>query len=154
MFISPKAEIAKTGRSVDSSTGYWVTRLARAMECDFENRLSVHGVTRIACAILGAIAIDNKSTAASLASFIGVDAAAMTRHLESREKRGAPGNHIYKVGRQRSCTRASLADEAFRNPIPTPKAHFEGAHGLTLLRSNRVVATGRVLALAFGELLE
>lgn len=33
------------------------------------------------------------------------------------------------------------------------KAHFEEANGVTLLRSNRVVATGRVRALAFGELL-
>ena len=88
MFASPETKIAKKDQSVHSSTGYWVTRLARAMECDFENRLSIHGVTRTACAILSAIANDNKSTPASLASFIGVDPAAMTRHLDRVEKQG------------------------------------------------------------------
>ncbi|WP_259635350.1 MarR family winged helix-turn-helix transcriptional regulator [Stieleria sedimenti] len=84
----PTAKIANEDRSIRSSTGYWVTRLARTMESDFENRLSVHGVSRAACAILSAIANDKKTTPASLASFIGIDAAAMTRHLDRLEEQG------------------------------------------------------------------
>lgn len=79
---------AETAKSIRSSTGFWVTRLARAMECDFENRLKVHGVTRAACAILGAIAHDDKSTPAALATFIGIDGAAITRHLDRLEEQG------------------------------------------------------------------
>jgi DNA-binding MarR family transcriptional regulator len=88
LFTLPEAKIAKEGCSIHSSTGYWVTRLARAMECDFENRLSVHGVSRAACAILSAIANDGKTTPASLASFIGIDGAAITRHLDRLEIQG------------------------------------------------------------------
>ena len=88
MLTLPEARIAEEERSIHSSTGYWVTRLARAMECDFENRLKVHGVSRAACAILSAIANDGKNTPASLASFIGIDGAAITRHLDRLEEQG------------------------------------------------------------------
>jgi DNA-binding MarR family transcriptional regulator len=74
--------------SVESSTGYWVTRLARVMEGDFEKRLEPHGVTRASCAILNAIFYDKQSTPAALASFIGIDGAAITRHLDRIEKQG------------------------------------------------------------------
>jgi DNA-binding MarR family transcriptional regulator len=84
----PEATLAKKDRSIHSSTGYWVTRLARAMECDFENRLKVHGVSRAGCAILSAIANDGRNTPAALASFIGIDGAAITRHLDRLEKQG------------------------------------------------------------------
>mgnify|MGYP001555691009 CR=1 FL=1 len=87
-FKLPEAEIATNGQSIHSSMGYWVTRLARAMECDFENRLSVHGVSRATCAILSAITNDGKTTPASLASFIGIDGAAITRHLDRLEEQG------------------------------------------------------------------
>ena len=88
LFTLPEVTIAKQGRSIHSSTGYWVTRLARAMECDFENRLNVHGVTRAACAILSAIVNDGKTTPASLATFIGIDGAAVTRRLDRLEEQG------------------------------------------------------------------
>lgn len=84
----PEEKIAKEDQSIYTSTGYWVTRLARAMECDFENRLNVHGVTRAGCAILNAIKNDRKTTPASLASFIGIDGAAITRHLDRLEEQG------------------------------------------------------------------
>ena len=67
------------------------------MECDFENRLNVHGVSRAACAILTAITNDGKTTPASLASFIGIDGAAITRHLDRLESQGL-------LVRQRSTT--------------------------------------------------
>ena len=88
LFTLPEGTIAKQGRSIHSSTGYWVTRLARAMECDFENRLNVHGVSRAACAILSAIVNDGKTTPAALATFIGIDGAAVTRHLDRLEEQG------------------------------------------------------------------
>ena len=88
LFTLPEATIAKQGRSIHSSTGYWVTRLARAMECDFEKRLNVHAVSRAACAILSAIVNDGKTTPASLATFIGIDGAAVTRHLDRLEEQG------------------------------------------------------------------
>jgi hypothetical protein len=34
----PEARIAQEDRSIHSRTGYWVTHLARAMECEFEMR--------------------------------------------------------------------------------------------------------------------
>ncbi len=67
------------------------------MECDFENRLEAHGVSRAACAILSAITNDRKTTPATLASFIGIDGAAITRHLDRLEKQGL-------VARERSTT--------------------------------------------------
>jgi DNA-binding MarR family transcriptional regulator len=65
-----------------ASTGYWVTRLARAMESDLERRLAMHGVTRAMWAVLGAIVYDGKSTPSALSSFIGIDRAAVTRHVD------------------------------------------------------------------------
>jgi len=85
---SPAAKSAGNKPSIRLSTGYWVTRLARAMEAEFENRLGVHGVSRAACAILSAIRNDGKNTPAALASFIGIDPAAITRHLTRLEKNG------------------------------------------------------------------
>ena len=74
--------------SIYSSTGFWVTRLARAIEADFEKRLKAYGMTRAAWAVLSAIFHDKKTTPAALASFIGIDGAAITRHLDRIEKQG------------------------------------------------------------------
>ena len=74
--------------SVQTSMGYWVTRLARAFEADFENRLSAHGITRASWAVLSAIFHHDKNTPAELASFIGIDGAAVTRHLDRIVKQG------------------------------------------------------------------
>ena len=75
-------------RSVQDSTGYWITRLARSMEQDFEKRLQAIGITRSAYAVLSAIHHDNKATPAELAVFLGVDGAAVTRNLDRMEERG------------------------------------------------------------------
>lgn len=72
--------------SLRSSTGYWVTRLARAFEADLEKRLAVHDATRASWAVLSAIQHHGKTTPAALASFIGIDRAAITRHLDRLEK--------------------------------------------------------------------
>lgn len=72
--------------SLQSSTGYWVTRLARAFEADLEKRLAVHKVTRASWAVLSAIQHHGKTTPAALASFIEIDRAAITRHLDRLEK--------------------------------------------------------------------
>lgn len=74
--------------SIMSSTGYWVTLLAKSMEHDFEMRLKVHGITRASFAVLNAIFYDEKTTPAELALFIGIDGAAITRHLDRVEKQG------------------------------------------------------------------
>ena len=74
--------------SIKASTGYWVTRLARTMERDFEKRLEPLGVTRGAYALLSAIHQENKTRPAELATFLGIDGAAVTRHLDRIEKRG------------------------------------------------------------------
>ena len=74
--------------SIMSSTGYWVTLLAKSMEYNLEERLKVHGITRATFAVLSAIFHDNKTTPAALASFIGIDGAAITRHLDRIEKQG------------------------------------------------------------------
>jgi len=74
--------------SIKASTGYWVTRLASSMESDFEERLKAHSVTRATFAVLSAIFHDKKTTPASLASFIGIDGAAITRHLDRIEGQG------------------------------------------------------------------
>ena len=88
MFTLSASTTPQEQYSVESSTGYWVTRLARVMESDFEKRLEAHGVTRATCAILSAIFHDKKNTPATLASFIGIDGAAITRHLDRIEKQG------------------------------------------------------------------
>ena len=74
--------------SIMSSTGYWVTLLAKSMEYELEERLKVHGITRATFAVLSAIFHDKKTTPAALASFIGIDGAAITRHLDRIEGQG------------------------------------------------------------------
>lgn len=74
--------------SIQDSTGYWITRLARSMEQDFEKRLQEIGITRGAYAVLGAIHYDKKATPAVLASFLGMDGAAVSRLLDRSEKDG------------------------------------------------------------------
>lgn len=72
--------------SLQTSTGYWMTRLARAIEADVEARLKKYDVTRASWVILSAIKHHDVSTPAALASFIGIHRAAMTRHLDRIEK--------------------------------------------------------------------
>jgi DNA-binding MarR family transcriptional regulator len=74
--------------SIYTSTGYWISRLAKAMEREFESHLQAYDVTRAGWAVLSAIFHDSKTTPAELASFVGVDGAAITRHLDRLEKRG------------------------------------------------------------------
>ena len=74
--------------SIQDSTGYWITRLARSMEQDFEKRLQTIGITRSAYAVLSPIQHDKKATPAEIASFLGVNGAAVTRHLDRIEKQG------------------------------------------------------------------
>jgi len=74
--------------SLRSSTGYWVTRLARAIEADFEARLEENNVTRASFAVLSAIRHHDVTTPAALADFIGIDRAAITRHLDRIEEQG------------------------------------------------------------------
>ena len=80
--------MSKESYSLQSSMGYWVTRLARALEADFEKRLTEHGVTRASWAVLSAIVHHEKTTPAELAAFIGIDGAAVTRHLDRIVKQG------------------------------------------------------------------
>lgn len=75
-------------QSIEDSTGFWVTRLARSMEHDFEKRLQAIGITRSAYAVLSAIHHDKKATPAEIANFLGIDGAAVTRHLDRIEKQG------------------------------------------------------------------
>ena len=68
--------------------GFWISRLARSMEQDFEKRLRAMRITRGAYAVLSAIHHDGKATPAEIAGFLGVDGAAVTRHLDRLEDRG------------------------------------------------------------------
>lgn len=74
--------------SIQDSTGYWITRLARSMEQDFEQRLKPLVITRAGFAALSAIHHQKKTRPAELATFLGVDGAAITRHLDRAEKQG------------------------------------------------------------------
>lgn len=120
--------------SIRSSTGYWVTRLARAMERDFEKCLEPLGITRGAFAVLSAIHNEKKSRPAELAAFLGVDGAAVTRHLDRIEKKGliervpsatdrrATDIHLTDDGRQiveqgRACSKAT--NERFMASLST-----------------------------------
>lgn len=58
------------------------------MERDFEKRLDALGITRGAYATLSAIHHEKKTKPAELAAFLGVDGAAVTRHLDRIEKQG------------------------------------------------------------------
>ena len=86
--------------SLRSSTGYWVTRLARAFEADLEKRLAVHEVTRASWAVLSAIQHHGKTTPAAPASFIGIDRAAITRHLDRLEKQELVQRHHSSTDRR------------------------------------------------------
>ena len=86
--------------SLQSSTGYWVTRLARVFEADLEKRLAVHEVTRASWAVLSAIQHHGKSSPAVLASFIGIDRAAITRHLDRLEKQELVQRHHSSTDRR------------------------------------------------------
>ena len=74
--------------TISTSTGYWITRIARSMERDFETRLKPLGITRAAFAVLSAVQHEKKTTPAELAAYLGVDGAAVTRHLDRVEKLG------------------------------------------------------------------
>ena len=58
------------------------------MEQDFAKRLQSMEITRGAYAVLSAIYHDKKATPAELANYLGVDGAAVTRHLDRIEKKG------------------------------------------------------------------
>ena len=58
------------------------------MERDFEKRLEPLGITRGAYAVLSAIHHEKKTRPAELATFLGVDGAAVTRHLDRVESQG------------------------------------------------------------------
>ena len=75
-------------KSIQDSTGYWVTRLAQSMEQDFAKRLQSIEITRSAYAVLSAIHHDKKASPAEIANFLGIDGAAITRHLDRNEKQG------------------------------------------------------------------
>jgi len=75
-------------KSIQKSTGYWVSRLARSMERDFERRLQPLGITRGAYAVLSAIHQDEKTRPAELAAYLGMDGAAITRYLDRVEELG------------------------------------------------------------------
>lgn len=64
------------------SLGYWITLLARTIERDFEDRIKSYGVSRIGYAVLSSIENGDCSTPASIATYLGVDRAAATRHLD------------------------------------------------------------------------
>ena len=74
--------------SVQASAGYWITRIARSMERDFEKRLEPLEITRGAFAMLSAIHHEKKTKPAEIAAFLGVDGAAVTRYLDRVEKQG------------------------------------------------------------------
>ena len=86
--------------SLQSSTGYWVTRLARTLEADLGQRLAVHEVTRTSWALLSAIHHHGKTAPAALAGFIGIDRAAITRHLDSLETRELVQRHQIATDRR------------------------------------------------------
>lgn len=65
-----------------------MTRLARSMERDFDRRLKPLGITRGAFAVLSAIHHDGKAKPAELASYLGLDGAAITRYLDRVEELG------------------------------------------------------------------
>jgi len=92
--------VPEKSHSLQSSTGYWVTRLARVFEADLEKRLAVHEVTRASWAVLSAIQHHDKTTPAVLASFIGIDRAAITRHLDRLEKQELVQRHHSSMDRR------------------------------------------------------
>lgn len=72
-------------QSIHQSLGYWTSLAARAMEAEFNKRLTRFGITRVAWAVLGAIHYDEKSTPSELAEFLSLDRAAITRLLDKLE---------------------------------------------------------------------
>jgi DNA-binding MarR family transcriptional regulator len=58
------------------------------MEQDFEKRLKAVGITRSSYAVLSAIHHVQKSTPAAVTQFLGINGAAVTRHLDRLEQGG------------------------------------------------------------------
>ena len=84
----PIRQMSENKNSIQKSTGYWVTRLARSMERDFDSRLKPLGITRGAFAVLSGIHHDKKKNPAELTAFLGLDGAAVTRYLDRLEELG------------------------------------------------------------------
>jgi DNA-binding MarR family transcriptional regulator len=84
----PVRHMSDNEKSNQKSTGYWVTRLARSMERDFDQRLKPLGITRGSYAVLSAVHHDEKNTPAELAAHLGLDGAAITRYLDRVEELG------------------------------------------------------------------
>ena len=84
----PIRQMSENKNSIQKSTGYWVTRLARSMERDFDRRLKPLGITRGAFAVLSGIHHDKRESPAELAAFLGLDGAAVTRYLDRLEELG------------------------------------------------------------------
>lgn len=74
--------------SVHQSLGYWTSLLSRAMEAEFNQRLSPHGLTRMSCAVLASMVFDGKSSPSGIADFMGLDRGATTRLLDKLETQG------------------------------------------------------------------
>lgn len=82
------------------------------MEQDFAKRLQSTEMTRGAYAVLSAIHHDKKATPAELANYLGVDGAAVTRHLDRIEKKGLiQRNHSTK---DRRSIHVGLTEEGIR----------------------------------------
>lgn len=79
--------MVKKKHKVKDSLGFWITSLARTLEQDFEGRIKPYDVSRTGYAILSTIQGGDCSTPASVANYLGVDRAAVTRHLDRLEKK-------------------------------------------------------------------
>ncbi|BCD96845.1 MarR family winged helix-turn-helix transcriptional regulator [Marinagarivorans cellulosilyticus] len=86
--------------SIQNSTSYLISRLARTMEREFEQHIEGIGLTRGAFAVLSAIYNDHKTKPAELAAFIGIDGAAVTRLLDRLEKTGLIKREANKLDRR------------------------------------------------------
>jgi DNA-binding MarR family transcriptional regulator len=108
-YISLEVVMKEKTYSVQSSTGYWVALLAQALQADFEKRLAVRQVTPASWAVLSAIQHHGMTTPAAIASFIRIDRASITRHLDRIEEQGLIIRH------------RSSSDRRSVNPKLTPK---------------------------------
>ncbi len=92
--------------------GYWVSRLARVMERDFERRLSGLGITRLMWCVLPTVGLEGIVRPSEIAGHIGVDRTALSRVLRELEAKGLVRRD--KGGRDGRSTQVALTEEGTR----------------------------------------
>lgn len=141
---------------LQDSLGFQVTRLARAMEQEFEHCLGELKMSRTMWCVMACVALDEKTKPSEISETIGVDRAVVTRQIAEALKRGwlltqqdACDGRSKKVCLTRSGKRAFQTAKAYSEAVntkflgnidPLQQAQFSELIGLMLKQANLLTA--------------